>query len=119
MGALRIVSYTETEIEQEIQDKGLDAPRLTPDDIDNVIKETHFFVFPGTTTTVCCLVLQNGYTVVGKSACVHPDNFNQALGEKIAKEDARQQIWALEGYLLRQCLYEVELDAAGAPANAD
>jgi hypothetical protein len=51
--------------------------------------------------TVCILVLKNGFTIVGKSACASPENFDSDLGHKIAKEDARRQIWALEGYALR------------------
>lgn len=58
------------------------------------------------TTTICVLTLQNGFSVVGKSACADPANFNQELGAKIAKEDAVRQIWALEGYLLKEKLYQ-------------
>ncbi len=54
--------------------------------------------------TVCALVLNNGFTVVGKSACASPENFDAALGRKIAYADARQQIWALEGYALKNKL---------------
>lgn len=97
---------TEQDIEREIQRKRLDSPRVTPNDIDGVIKDTQYYIFPGTTTTVCCLTLENGYTVVGHSACASPANFNQALGEKIAQQNAREKIWPLEGYLLRQCLFE-------------
>jgi hypothetical protein len=48
--------------------------------------------------------MNNGYTVVGKSACASPENFDAELGRKIAWEDARKQIWALEGYALRNQL---------------
>jgi len=89
-------------IEQEIQAKGLTAARLTPALIDSVIKSEQYHVFEGTTLTVCCLTLQNGYTVTGESACASPQNFDVELGRKIAKDNAREKIWALEGYLLRQ-----------------
>jgi hypothetical protein len=94
----------EKEIEAEIQAKGLNAPRLNPQHIDDQIIAEQFHVFIGTVTTVCCLTLQNGYTVIGKSAPASPENFDQELGQKIARADARDQIWALEGYLLRSKL---------------
>lgn len=96
----------EQAIEQEIQDKGLNAPRLTPKDIDEAIELAQYYVFPGTTLTVCCLTLTNGFTVTGESASISPENFDVGLGQKIARSHARDKIWALEGYLFRQRLYE-------------
>jgi len=96
----------EQEREREIQDKGLNAPRLTPDHIDQCISRDQYYVFPGTYLTVCCIELMNGYTVTGESACASPENFNEEIGRKIAFDNARQKIWALEGYLLRQRLSE-------------
>ncbi len=97
---------SENDIEKEIQAKGLNAPRLTPADIDAVIESKQFRVFPGTMLTVCCLTLVNGFNVVGCSACASPENFNQEIGEKLAFEDARNKVWGLEGYLLKQKLFE-------------
>lgn len=97
---------SEASLEQEIVNKRLDAPRLTPQHIDEQVLAAQYHVFPGTTTTVCCLTLRNGYTVIGKAACVSPENFDEAIGRKVAFDDARNQIWALEGYLLRQRLHE-------------
>ena len=78
--------------------------RLKEDDIIGVIRETRFHVFPGTTMTVCCLTLENGYNVLGDSACVSPEYFDAALGESLAYEKAKDKIWALEGYLLKEGL---------------
>lgn len=96
----------EDETEQEIQDKGLTAPRLTPEHIDSVIVNAEYHLFD--VTTVCCLKLKNGYNVLGKSAPVSAANFDAELGKKIAFENARNKIWELEGYLLKQKLYEGE-----------
>lgn len=96
---------SEKELEKEIQDKGLNAPRLTPEKIDSVIVDVDYYVFPRTQLTVCCLTLRNGFTVTGESACASPENFNKEIGEKIAFENARNKIWALEGYLLKQSLF--------------
>ena len=95
---------SEAEIEQGIQDKGLNAPRLTPDHIDSVIANEDYHVFPGSQLTVCALTLKNGFTVTGESACASPENFDAEIGQKIAREDARNKIWALEGYLLKDRL---------------
>ncbi len=94
----------EAAIEAEIQHKGLNAPRLTPQHIDAQIVGEAFHVFPGTTLTVCALTLRNGFHVVGESAAASPANFDAELGKKIARDNARGKIWALEGYLLRSKL---------------
>jgi hypothetical protein len=100
----------ELSIEAEIQAKGLNAPRLTPEKIDAVIVSEDYHVFSGSCLTVCCLTLENGFTVTGESACASPSNFDADIGRKIARENARNKIWALEGYLLRQYLHEVAHD---------
>lgn len=94
----------EQAIEKEIQEKGLNAPRLNPVDIDAAIVSEDYHVFPGTTLTVCCLTLRNGFTVTGESAAASKENFDVELGQKIAKENARNKVWALEGYLLKEKL---------------
>lgn len=97
----QIGQLTEGEIEQEIQNKGLiGSMRLTPHDIDAQIAHEAYWIVPLTTTTICAMTLKNGYTVIGKSACVNPDAFDADIGRKIAYDDARSQIWALEGYRL-------------------
>ncbi|AZB54446.1 hypothetical protein EBL89_03580 [Cereibacter sphaeroides] len=162
------MANSETAIEAEIQAKGLNAPRLTPADIDAAIISEHYFtagdgvrgavtkrpeavdrfltwpvpaeVYPDGTPgapgrtgtnlltaqqaramldhviaapeagpalgllTFCVLVLRNGFTVTGESACASPKNFDPEIGRKIARENARAKIWALEGYLLREHL---------------
>lgn len=113
----------EQQIEQEIQAKGLNAPRLTPDLIDSKIKAVEYILprnvckrdngveifdapLPLQTLTFCVLTLENGFTVTGESACASPENFNEEIGKKIAYENAREKIWLLEGYLLKEKLYQ-------------
>ena len=111
-------------IEQEIQSKGLTAPRVTPADIEANIKHTYFFTaeegaqgalaknapelgaeFPCISMlTFCVLVLRNGFTVTGESACASPENFDAELGRKIARQNAVAKIWPLMGYELRSKL---------------
>lgn len=110
------------DIEQEIQAKGLTAPRITPADIEaNIVSEHYFTATDGVigtgeydipTTipanldllTFCVLVLKNGYTVTGESACASPENFDADIGRKIARQNAVQKIWPLMGYELRSKL---------------
>lgn len=118
---------TDMDIEKEIVAKGKTAPRLTPDQIESVIAEEHYFtafdgiraahegyrgvlsVHPSTRgLTICVLVLRNGFTVTGESACASPENFDAGIGRKVARKNAIEKIWPLEGYLLKQQLHEVK-----------
>ena len=91
------------EIEQEIQAKGLNAPRLTPQDIEMAVAGEEYTVFSGR-LTVCVLTLQNGFLVTGESSCVSAENFDAELGRKIARDNAKNKVWELEGYALRKRL---------------
>ena len=117
-------------IEQEIQAKGLTAPRVTPADIEaNIATEAYFTAHEGIEgaraahgkyqlvrhneneaegpmgrLTFCVLVLNNGFTVTGESACASPENFNAEIGRRIARENAVAKIWPLLGYELRSKL---------------
>lgn len=102
----------ETDVEEAIQRKGLNAPRLTPDHIDEIIASAQYHVFKGTTLTVCCLHLRNGFTVTGESAAASVENFDREIGRQIARRNARDKIWALEGYLLRERIHADELGGA-------
>tara|TARA_B100000686_G_C16784542_1_gene974331 strand:+ start:2826 stop:3089 length:264 start_codon:yes stop_codon:yes gene_type:complete len=66
------------------------------------------FIHPETqpTMTLCVLLTKNGCAVVGQSACVDPSIFNKNIGQNVAYKDAVSKLWQLEGYLLRQKIYE-------------
>jgi len=107
-------------IEAEIQAKGLTAPRVTPSNIEeNICYETYFTAAEGALQadgdagdkalellTFCVLVLRNGFTVTGESACASPENFDAEIGRKIARANAVDKIWPLMGYALKQKLSE-------------
>lgn len=113
-------------IEQEIQAKCLTAPRVTPNDIEASVSSEHYFTaaeghigsinvigqqvgflpLPLSLLTFCVLVLKNGFTVTGESACASPENFDAEIGRKIARQNAVQKIWPLMGYALKQDLFE-------------
>jgi hypothetical protein len=110
-------------VEQDIVQAGADkAPRIPPADIAaNIVNECYFTaanaagfppveglayiarreVSPLDLLTICVLVLRNGFTVTGESACASPENFNAAIGRKIARENAITKVWPLMGYELR------------------
>jgi hypothetical protein len=96
----------EATIEAEIQAKGLTAPRITPAALDAEIVGVDFHVFSGSCLTVCALTLRNGFTVTGESACASPDNFDAEIGQKIAKANARDKIWPLLGFRLRDQIWQ-------------
>jgi hypothetical protein len=119
-------------IEQEIQAKGLTAPRVTPADIEANIASEHYFTaqhgvegamaalelhqwtrYTGhdgvlRLLTFCVLVLKNGFTVTGESACASPENFDAELGRKIARQNAVQKMWPLMGYAMKEKLAEAQ-----------
>jgi hypothetical protein len=99
-----MLSASEAAIEAELKTKGLNAPRLTPADIDATIVGEDYHVFAGTTVTVCALKLRNGYVVIGESTAASLESFDAAIGRRVARDAARNKIWALEGYLLRSRL---------------
>ena len=91
--------------EEMIQEKNLNAPRLTPQLIEDTVKKCEFHKLTDV-LTVCVLTLQNGFTVTGESACASPENYDKGIGEKIARENAIKKIWPLQGYLLKETLYK-------------
>ena len=92
------------EIERMIQEKNLNAPRLCPADIENAIVKETFTVLPSGKAMICELTLRNGFTVRGESACVSKKNFDVEIGRTISRDNAKQKIWELEGYLLQEKL---------------
>lgn len=95
------------QIETEIQAKGLTAPRVTPQDVeDNIASECYITAESLKLLTFCVLTLRNGFTVTGESACASPENFDPELGRKIARQNAVNKIWPLMGYALKQRLHE-------------
>ena len=117
-------------IEQEIQAKGKTAPRVTPADIAANIAGEYYFTAGAATVasaipehfqtldllTFCVLVLRNGFTVTGESACASPENFDAEIGRKIARQNAVQKIWPLMGYALKERLCMAEAYRAGKQA---
>lgn len=118
----------DNQIEKEIQEKGLTAPRVTPEDLKaNIVGEYYFTAEQAVAATVqqqdeltrltgwngelklltfCVLVLKNGFTVTGESACASHENFDAELGRKIARQNAINKVWPLMGYELKCRLHK-------------
>lgn len=114
------------DIENAIQVAGKTAPRVTPKHIEGVIVSEHYFTAadgerfakwgeqfaneevpaPLHLLTFCVLVLKNGFTVTGESSCASPENFDAEIVRSIARANAVNKIWPLEGYLLKQKLHD-------------
>lgn len=71
------------------------------------VKTVSFTVLPDNVTTICQATLENGFTVNGYSACVDPANFDAEIGRTMSYKDAVRQIWPLEGYLLKQRMFDL------------
>ena len=104
------------------------APRVTPADIQAEIASEHYFTAEHGVSgamaalelhqstahaghegalrllTFCVLVLRNGFTVTGESACASPENFNSEIGRHVARENAVAKVWPLMGYALKERL---------------
>lgn len=100
----------EQKIERMIQEKGLNAPRLTPESITAKIVSETFTILPSGKSMVCELTLLNGFTVLGEASVVSKDNFNVDIGMEVSLNKARSKVWELEGYLLQQQLHETEIE---------
>jgi hypothetical protein len=114
-------------LEALIQAKGLTAPRVTPADIDAAIVSQHYFTAadgvigegrtralnpqeslacdgPLSLLTFCVLTLKNGFTITGESACASPENFDAEVGRRAALAAAKNKLWPLLGYALKERL---------------
>lgn len=123
-GLMNVQTPTDNSIERDIVAAGKTAPRITPTAIEANITSEHYFTaadgVEGSLNednlppripvlgllTFCTLVLRNGFTVTGESACASPENFNAEIGRMIARQNAVAKIWPLMGYQLKEQLFQ-------------
>ena len=115
-------------IQEDIEARASVAPRVTPADVENEIASEHYFTAadgyrsapcfdpngqptdclpppaPLELLTFCVLVLRNGFTVTGESACASPQNFDAEIGRRVARQNAVNKVWPLLGFRLRDRL---------------
>lgn len=102
----------------DVSDAGIEARlrakagrRVTNSQVEENIADSYYHIPPGSTLTICVLTLQNGFTVTGESACADPAMFDADIGRKLAFEQAKNKIWAVMGYHLKQQMHEEKLNA--------
>lgn len=102
--------------EQELIERST-APRVTAEALDKNIRE-YYYIYPRQAIvlaggpdsealqplTICVIVLNNGFTIIGQSACADPANYKKDIGDRLALNDAKQKVWAFMGYSLREDL---------------
>ena len=76
--------------------------KVTLEDINKAVFSETYTLLPDGRTTVCQLTLfqEDGFSVIGTSAVVSKEGFNQELGNKFARDKAIEQIWPLLGFKL-------------------
>jgi Phage protein (N4 Gp49/phage Sf6 gene 66) family len=86
---------------EELEDKPK-PNKVSEDDIDTILSNSSYYVNHRIFGKQCIVVAQlpSGFTIVGQSACVDPENYVEAIGEELARQDIKDQLWKLEGYLL-------------------
>lgn len=122
-------------IEDNLKALGKTAPRVTPADVEKEIDSEHYFTardgVMGATPdghafydppalrllTFCVLVLRNGFTVTGESACASPENYDPEIGARIARQKAIDKMWPLLGFRLKDQLSQPVLTDADAAAD--
>lgn len=101
-------NMNDQDIENKIVAKGLTAPRVTLQSIKDKIKHVEYakhVSYGGQILRWCIITMENGFGVTGNpSVAVSPENDNEELGEKIAYDNAFNEIWKLEGYALKEKL---------------
>lgn len=105
-------------IEQEIKAKGLTAPRVTPYDIETSIVGVEYVKhvsLAGQVLRWAVITTRNGFAVTGRpSVAVSPENDDAAIGEKVAKANAVNELWPLLGYALKERLANANTAPTGA-----
>lgn len=119
------------DIQKDIEARGLNAPRVKPADVEAEIASEHYFTAQDGALyatgniqgevyriadsdalgllTFCVLVLRNGFTVTGESACASPENFDADIGRRVARQNALNKVWPLLGFRLRDQIVSGEV----------
>lgn len=81
---------------------------ISAERVNDLVKTVEYYHFRGSTTTACCLVLTNGYSVVGTSSAGNPDEFDIVLGQKYAREDADEKVRGLLAFVDREVAHAAQ-----------
>lgn len=81
------------------------ATKVTEEQMEDKVLGEKYWEVEETRVTVCVIILKNGYSIVGSSACVNQDDYDVSLGRKYARRDAMDKLWSLEGYSRKEDEY--------------
>ncbi len=87
--------------------------RLTEESIEAKIKSVEYLVKDleeGPRLTLAFITMKNGFVATGQSACASPANYVKETGQHIAYENAFDKLWEVEGYLLKERIYQGETE---------
>lgn len=104
-------------IERQIQTKGLTAPRVTAADLTANMAHVEYLkhiTHGGQVLRWAVITVRNGFAVTGNpSVAVSPANDDEDIGKQVALENAKNALWPLMGYQLKEQLFQ-----ATQPAQA-
>mgnify|MGYP000228709067 CR=1 FL=1 len=95
-------------VEQMIKAKGLTAPRVTPEDMSANIIDVEIvkhISLGGQVLRWAVLTTKSGFAVSGNpSVSVSPENDDAEIGVAVATANAKNALWPLMGYALKERL---------------
>lgn len=83
--------------------------RVTPEEVQASIMKVEYWLMPDGRTTICSLTMDNGFTLLGQSACVDKRNYNEKTGQRHACEDATEKVWAFLGFRAHDRKHQIKL----------
>ncbi len=83
------------------------ARKIKIEELKSLVEKVEYKLIENTTLTICVLHIVGGFTVTGTSGTIDPSGFDKEMGEKIAYNNAFDQLWMLEGYFRIRFLDEV------------
>lgn len=80
--------------------------KITQAQIDTLLIEANYQIAHRVFGKQCIVIaqLRNGFTIIGESACVDPNNYDEEIGHSLAMKRISDKLWELEGYSLQKVL---------------
>jgi hypothetical protein len=106
--AVQSPQSADQQIEAEVSRKGLNAPRVSLAELEANIAAVEIVKHvshSGQVLRWAVLTTQCGFSVTGRpSVSVSPENDDESIGYKVAYENAKNELWPLMGYALKERL---------------
>jgi hypothetical protein len=79
---------------------------ITNDHIESIIANEHYDYKQDLGMTLCFLTLKNGFIVHGEAHILVYEWYDEKISKERARNNAKDKIWVLEAYLLKQREYD-------------